>query len=258
VLETTNNLRELLESYVDKYNRPDFIESDPILIPHRFKRKQDIEISGFLAATLAWGQRPVIISKSLELMSYMDFSPYEFILHHSDNDLKPFLKFKHRTFNPTDVLYFIHFFRRVYLQYDSLEPLFAEVLDTTSVHTGPGIDNFRQMFVNDPDFPLRTGKHVASPARKSACKRINMFLRWMVRKDDRGVDFGIWNGIQPKQLICPLDVHVDRIARKLGLLKRKQTDWQAATELTENLRRFDSDDPVKYDFALFGMGVFEK
>jgi len=257
-LNNLNDIKELLDSYVEKYNRPDFIDTDPISIPHRFKRKQDIEISGFLAATLAWGQRPVIISKSLELMGYMDYSPYEFVLNHNESDLKPFLKFKHRTFNPTDVLYFIHFFRRVYLQYDSLEPLFVKTLDGSLDHIGSGIDHFRQVFVSDPDFPLRTGKHVASPARKSACKRINMFLRWMVRKDDRGVDFGIWNGIQSNQLICPLDVHVDRIARKLNLLKRKQTDWQAAVELTENLKRFDPDDPVKYDFALFGMGVFEK
>lgn len=257
-MRAINDLKELLDGYVDKFNNQEFIESDPISIPHRFKQKQDIEISGFLVATLAWGQRPVIISKSLELMNYMDFSPYEFVLHHSENDLKPFLKFKHRTFNPTDILYFIHFFRLVYRQYDSLEPLFAETLNNSSVHTGPGIDNFRQVFVNDPDFPMRTGKHVASPSRKSACKRINMFLRWMVRKDDRGVDFGIWKSIQPYQLICPLDVHVDRIARKLGLLKRKQKDWQAALELTENLKRFDPDDPVKYDFALFGMGVFEQ
>ncbi len=256
-MNNLDNIKELLDSYVDKYNRPDFINTDPISIPHSFKRKQDIEISGFLAATLAWGQRPVIISKSIELMGYMDFSPYEFVLNHSESELKPFLKFKHRTFNPTDVLYFIHFFRRVYLQYDSLEPLFVNAPESSSDNIGSGINHFRQVFVNDPDFPLRTGKHVASPDRKSACKRINMFLRWMVRKDDRGVDFGIWNGIKPSQLICPLDVHVDRIARKLSLLKRKQTDWQAAVELTENLKRLDPDDPVKYDFALFGMGVFE-
>lgn len=252
------DLKAVLDGYVDKYNHPDFIGVDPVSVPHRFHRKQDIEIAGFLAATLAWGQRPVIISKSLELMAYMDFSPYEFVLHHSENDLKPFLKFKHRTFNATDVLYFIHFFRKVYLKYESMESVFLEGIRCQSTHSGPGIDHFRQVFVDDPVFPARTGKHVASPARKSACKRINMFLRWMVRKDERGVDFGIWDHLSPRQLICPLDVHVERVARRLGLLKRKQKDWLAAVELTERLKVLDPEDPVKYDFALFGMGVFNK
>ncbi len=252
------DLKALLDAFVDKYNRPGFIDTDPVSVPHRFTKKQDIEIAGLLAATLAWGQRSVIISKSLELMKLMDFSPHEFVLHHKDRDLKPFLHFKHRTFNATDALYFVHFLKKTYQRMNSMEELFLKGMDDHSTHTGPGIEHFRQAFIGDPAFPHRTGKHVGNPARNSACKRINMFLRWMVRKDDKGVDFGIWKKIEPRQLICPLDVHVERVAGKLGLLKRKQRDWRAAVELTERLRLLDPGDPVKYDFALFGMGVFEK
>ncbi len=251
-------LKAMLDAYVDKYDRPEFIATDPISVPHHFSKKQDIEIAGFLAATLAWGQRSVIISKSFELMTLMDFSPHEFVLYHKEQDLKSFLKFRHRTFNATDALYFIHFLKKIYQRKDSMEGLFLEGLDEKATHIGPGIDHFRSVFTGDPHFPARTGKHVCSPARHSACKRINMFLRWMVRRDQRGVDFGIWKNMAPGRLICPLDVHVERVAGKLGLLERKQRDWEAALELTENLRQLDPDDPVKYDFALFGMGVFEK
>ncbi len=249
-------LKSVLDIHVERYNRPEFIETDPVSVPHRFKKRQDIEISGFLTATLAWGQRRVIISKSLGLMELMDFSPHDFVINHKERDLKPFLKFRHRTFNATDILYFIHFFRKVYRNTESMESLFLEGLNGKAVHTGPGIDHFRRVFADDPHFPGRTGKHVSSPERKSACKRINMFLRWMVRRDQKGVDFGLWRRIKPSQLICPLDVHVGRVAGKLGLLTRKQRDWQAALELTRRLKMFDPEDPVKYDFALFGMSAF--
>lgn len=251
-------LKEFLDEKVIHYNTPDFITLDPISIPHRFSKKQDIEISGFFAAILAWGQRKTIINKCLELMAMMDHAPHDFMLNHSEQDLKPFLQFKHRTFNDIDTLYFIHFFKSFYQQHQSLEVAFTEGFENREDIMYDLLVNFRQVFFSDPLAPGRTAKHIATPARKAACKRINMFLRWMVRKDSNGVDFGIWNTIKPSQLICPCDVHVDRVGRKLGLISRKQTDWLTAIELTENLRKFDPLDPVKYDFALFGLGVEEK
>lgn len=238
-----------------EYNRPSFIEHDPVCIPHRYHLKQDIEISGFIAAVLAWGQRKTIINKCTAFFALMDNAPYDFILHHQENDLKPFLNFKHRTFNATDALYFIEFFRWFYQQYDSLEEGFLLGLDEKSQNATQSLIHFHRLFFSLPDFPARTRKHISTPERNSACKRINMFLRWMVRKDDGGVDFGIWSKIRPDQLVCPCDLHVDRVARYLGLITRKQTDWQTALELTENLKQFDPQDPVKYDFALFGLGV---
>lgn len=249
-----NQLFELLESKYKKYDTSAFIENDPILIPHRFNKKQDIEISGFFAATFAWGLRKTIINKSLELMALFDFSPYDFIINHNENDLKPFQNFKHRTFNSTDLLYFIHFFKEYYLEHESLEEIFIPTKNR-AINVKNGLDNFYNYFVSNEFFSQRTGKHVASPSKKSACKRINMFLRWMVRRDANGVDFGIWKNIKPNQLICPCDVHVEKVARKLELISRKQVDWRMAVELTESLKKFDPDDPVKYDFALFGMGV---
>ena len=248
-------LRAFLDEQVDRYNRPNFIENDPICIPHRFKRPQDIEISGLVAAVLAWGQRKTIINKCQEFFGYMDNAPYDFVRYHQEADLKPFLHFKHRTFNATDALYFIEFFRHFYQQHDSLEEAFLGGLTSDSKDVEAGLINFQRQFFGLPDAPERTKKHVATPARKSACKRINMFLRWMVRQDKRGVDFGLWHRLRPAQLVCPCDVHVDRVARRLGLITRKQTDWQTAVELTERLRQFDPHDPVKYDFALFGLGV---
>lgn len=247
-------LHDLLEQKVSQFNVPDFIEHDPIGIPHRFTTKQDIEISAFFAALLAWGQRKTIINKTNELMKYMDESPHQFMLHHTENDLKPFTSFVHRTFNATDALYFIEFLSQHYKKNDSLETAFISnegTMESNLIH-------FKKYFFSLPYSPDRTQKHVASPERKSACKRINMFLRWMVRNDNCGVDFGIWNIIKPADLICPLDVHVDRIARRYNLLKRTQSDWKAALELTNNLRKFDPKDPVKYDFALFGIGIDEK
>ena len=245
-----------MDQKVDEFNRPGFIANDPISIPHKFSKLQDIEIAGFFAAVLAWGQRKTIINKCTELLSMMGNAPHDFVLNHSDNDLKPFLNFKHRTFNPTDTLYFIEFFKTYYSGQDSLEEAFLTKPSEATVQQS--LERFHIGFFDHPDAPDRTRKHIATPARKSACKRLNMFLRWMVRKDVMAVDFGLWKNLQMNQLVCPCDVHVDRVARKLGLISRKQTDWQTALELTENLKKLDPIDPVKYDFALFGLGIEEK
>jgi uncharacterized protein (TIGR02757 family) len=250
-------IKELLEEKAQLYNQRTFISGDPISIPHRFTKKQDIEIAGFFAAILAWGQRKTIINKCLELMAMMDNSPHDFVLHHSSNDLKPFLHFRHRTFNDLDALYFIAFFKRFYSHHSTLEVAFTEGWDEGLDIMEVLLSMFHTRFFDHPDAPQRTRKHIATPARKSACKRINMFLRWMVRNDKNGVDFGIWKTIKPYQLVCPCDLHVDRVGRSLGLIKRKQTDWLTAMELTRNLRILDPSDPVKYDFALFGMGIME-
>jgi uncharacterized protein (TIGR02757 family) len=251
-----SSLADLLNAKADQYNRPSFIERDPISIPHRFSRKQDIEIMGFWSAVLAWGQRPVILKKSTELVTLMDGAPYDFIRNHEETDLKRFLSFKHRTFNATDALYFLHFFHQYYQNHDSLEDAFLSDPASASAETvEAALIGFHDRFCCDPFFPDRTRKHIATPARNSSCKRLLMFLRWMVRQDDRGVDFGLWTRLRPEQLVMPIDVHVNRVARKLGLLTRPQTDWKAALELTQTLRQFDANDPVLYDFALFGLGV---
>jgi uncharacterized protein (TIGR02757 family) len=246
-------VQELLDEMERRFNRPDFIENDPVSIPHMFRKKQDVEIAGLIAAVLAWGQRVTIIRKSKELMEMMGNSPFDFILNHSDKDLKTLMSFKHRTFNTTDTLYFIEFLKWFYSRHASLEEAFYLGPDALTMETG--LIRFQKLFFSLQDAPDRTRKHVPTPERKSTCKRLNMYLRWMVRKDDRGVDFGLWQNIRSDQLICPCDVHVDRVARNLKLIRRKQTDWLTALELTESLRMFDSTDPVKYDFALFGMGV---
>ncbi|TDQ10981.1 TIGR02757 family protein [Pedobacter metabolipauper] len=279
-------LRDFLDLKVDQYNRPNFIANDPICIPHQFSKKQDIEIAAFFAAILAWGQRKTIINKCNELFQRMDNDPYNFMLHHGADDLKRLLGFKHRTFNDTDLLYFVSFFQSHYQQFDSLEAAFiapedaaradfiavelqkgytqhaSVTLMTEATVQRPKIERslnyFRSYFFSLEDYPRRTIKHVSSPMQKSTCKRLNMFLRWMVRQDQCGVDFGIWNTLKPADLICPCDVHVDRVARRLGLISRKQTDWLTAIELTAELLKFDPMDPVKYDFALFGLGVEEK
>lgn len=252
---TSSELKEFLDQKVEQFNRPGFIEHDPISIPHAFTRKQDIEISGLFAAVLAWGQRVTIINKCRALMTMMDNDPYNFILHHQQKDLKPFLEFKHRTFNATDTLYFIAFLRWYYQQHESLEDAF--IVSSTEETIGAGLINFQKMFFSLEEAPHRTRKHIPSPERKSTCKRMVMYLRWMVRQDNKGVDFGIWKNISPAKLVCPCDLHVDRVGRKLKLIKRKQTDWQTALELTANLRKLDPVDPVKYDFALFGLGIEE-
>lgn len=281
-------LKDFLDVKVEQYNRPDFIQNDPICIPHQFTKQQDIEIAAFFAAILAWGQRKTIINKCNELFARMDNEPFNFMLHHGDEDLKGLLGFKHRTFNDTDLLYFVSFFHAHYQSSDSLESAFIppgdlfqtdflseqvignygagyassscmlSELSRQEPKTEKALNYFRSYFFSLPDYPRRTIKHVSSPLQKSTCKRLNMFLRWMVRKDDKGVDFGIWKAIKPADLICPCDVHVDRVARRLGLIERKQTDWRTAVELTGKLLELDPLDPVKYDFALFGLGVEEK
>jgi len=250
------DLRSFLEAKVEEVNQPGFIPNDPITIPHNYQKKQDVEIAGLIAAVFAWGQRKTIINKSKEFLALMGNEPHRFVLEYKEVDLEPFQHFKHRTFNGTDALYFLHFFRWFYSKHDSLERAFVpkgKLLDMEK-----GLIHFFNLFFSLPDHPKRTYKHIPTPTRKSACKRLNMFLRWMVRKDNKGVDFGIWDTIKPFQLICPCDLHVDRVARKLGLITRKQTDWQTAMQLTEALRKLDPEDPVKYDFALFGLGVEEK
>ncbi|MDB5087930.1 MAG: hypothetical protein JWR09_1924 [Mucilaginibacter sp.] len=258
-----DNIQVFLDSKVIQYNRPEFIPNDPVSIPHMFTQQQDIDIMGLWAAVLAWGQRVTIINKCKELITLMDGAPYDFIMNHQELDLKKLLHFKHRTFNDIDTLYFISFFRYHYENYESLEsaflppgPLKGELAGEEPIEKY--LNYFRSYFFSLPDFPHRTKKHISSPSQKSTCKRLNMFLRWMVRKDDCGVDFGIWNHIKPSELIVPCDLHVDRVARKLNLITRKQTDWQTAVELTRRLREFDTTDPVKYDFALFGLGIEEK
>jgi len=252
------NLKEFLDNKVVEYNQPNFIANDPICIPHLFSKKQDIEIMGFIASILAWGQRKTIINKCKELIERMGGSPYDFIMNHKEEDLRSLLGFKHRTFNDTDLLYFVEFFRYHYSRFYSLEDAFLigqENVKPTEISIEKSLNEFKLYFFSLPDFPLRTKKHVSSPAQKSTCKRLNMFLRWMVRIDNKGVDFGIWSRIAPSQLVCPCDVHVDRVARKFHLILSEKLQWKAALELTENLLLLDKSDPVKYDFALFGLGV---
>ena len=252
------DLQSFLDSKVREYERPSFIGPDPICIPHAFRKKQDIEIAGFFAALFAWGNRTTIIAKSKELIGLMDNSPYEFCLAHKPNELKKLLTFKHRTFNPTDILYFISFFHHHYSRYETLESAFSKWMKSDDQHVENALNGFYQYFFSLDDVPARTRKHIAAPNKKATCKRLNMFLRWMVRSNRNGVDFGIWNTIRPDQLLIPLDVHVARVARHFGLLTREATDWQAVLELTDRLKEWDDADPVKYDYALFALGVLEK
>ena len=247
-------LKEFLDRKVNQYNQPSFIKDDPISIPHLFTKKQDMEIAGLFAAIFSWGNRTTIIQKSKELMRLMNMQPYAFCVDHSPADLKRLLSFKHRTFNPTDLLYFISFFKYHYSKHKSLETAFTiQGPSAEKMLTG-----FHYYFFSLEEVPARTKKHISSPEKNSTCKRLNMFLRWMVRCDNKGVDFGIWKSISPSQLICPIDLHVARVARGLNILQRKQTDWAAAIELTSYLRTLDKKDPVKYDFALFNLGAIEK
>lgn len=251
-------LKEFLERKVAEYNQPAFIATDPVCIPHLFSKDQDIEIAAFFASIFAWGNRTTIIQKSKKLMQLMDMSPYDFILHHQQQDLKKLLNFKHRTFNTTDLLYFILFLHEHYAQHPSLSYAFTQSMQKGEKDTTSALNGFYRYFFSMEDAPQRTRKHIAAPVKNATCKRLNMFLRWMVRKDARGVDFGIWKLISPAQLVCPIDVHVARVARRFRLLERKQTDWQAALELTNHLKEMDPADPVKYDFALFALGVNER
>ncbi len=249
-------LKGFLEKKVKEYNQPAFIASDPISVPHRFTKKQDIEIAAFFAAIFAWGNRTTIINKANELMSLMDDQPHAFCINEDEERLKKLMAFRHRTFNTTDLLYFIEFFGHHYRKHKSLESAF--LASGTFKSMEDSLDGFYKYFFSLPEAPDRTRKHIATPSKNSTCKRINMFLRWMVRKDEHGVDFGIWKKIDPADLVCPVDLHVARVARRLGLIQRKATDWQTALELTTNLRTLDAADPAKYDFALFGMGIEER
>jgi uncharacterized protein (TIGR02757 family) len=248
------SLKQFFDEKAAQYNRVAFIKDDPVCIPHLFTKKADIEIAGLFASIFAWGNRTTIINKSRELMQLMGNAPHEFCLNHTAKDLTSLEGFKHRTFNTTDLLYFIEFLKHHYTNHASLEDAFLKGdggIETALIH-------FHNYFFSLEHVPARTKKHIATPYKGSTCKRLNMYLRWMVRKDKQGVDFGIWKKINPANLICPIDLHVARVAKRFGLLERKQIDWQAAVELTTYLRTLDAKDPVKYDFALFGLGVIEK
>ena len=248
-------LKAFLDEKVHLYNKPDFIESDPIQIPHLFTNKEDIEIAGFLAATIAWGNRKMIISNAHKMMALMGNSPFDFVMSHKDHHLEPLQSFVHRTFNGSDFTCFIASLKNLYNDHGGMEAVFARHTDDGNLQHA--IHHFRKYFFEDT-LQQRTLKHVSDPLAGSAAKRINMYLRWMVRNDNAGVDFGIWKSISPSLLSCPLDVHSGNVARKLGLLSRKQNDAKALAELDKSLREMDAKDPVKYDFALFGLGVFEK
>jgi uncharacterized protein (TIGR02757 family) len=249
------NLEQFLEEKVYSYNRPEFIRCDPIRVPHQFEQKANIEISGFLAATLAWGQRDVIIRNSLDLMARMDNDPLDFLINGEERDLEVFRGFRHRTFNEVDCRSFMLSLKRIYTHEGGLHELFLKGYGKTG-DLKDAMGQFRQIFTGE-GFSRRSLKHVADPFAGSSAKRLNMFLRWMVRRDEAGVDFGIWHEIDPAHLYLPLDLHTGHVARKLGLLGRKQNDWKAVEELTAVLREFDPSDPVKYDFALFGLGIYE-
>jgi len=251
---TDASLKSFLDKKLAEFNQPAFINDDPVSVPHLYKQKQDREIAGFFAAIFGWGNRKTIINKSKELMHLMDNAPYDFCIGHRDKDLQKLVSFTHRTFNPTDLLYFISFFHFHYSHQESLETAFTQ-FDGDMEHKLAG---FHHYFFSLTHVPARTKKHIATPERNSSCKRLNMFLRWMVRKDDRGVDLGLWENISPADLICPLDLHVARVARKLGMIHSKTNNWKTANELTDHLRRFDPADPVKYDLALFGLGIIDK
>ena len=263
---TPEALQNFLDRKLREYNQPSFVPDDPISIPNRYKKRQDVEIAGFFTAIFSWGNRTTIIRKSRELMQLMDDSPHQFILHHTERDIRKLLPFKHRTFNATDLLYFVEFLRHHYRRHDTLEDAF--LLGSTGAGddagTGvvweaePALSAFHHYFFSLDDVPPRTRKHIATPERNSSCKRLNMFLRWMVRKDGKGVDFGLWPRIPVHKLICPLDLHVARVAKRFGLLTRTPTDWTAAVELTAHLAQLDPADPVKYDLALFALGALEK
>lgn len=252
---TKTELKDFLDAKVLEYNHPKFLEDDPLQIPHIFSRKEDIEISAFLTATIAWGNRKSIIKNATRLMDLMGHAPYDFAMNHSGEDLQRLSPFVHRTFNGIDLVYFVASLQNIYKNHGGLETIFTQHQTKDSMQ--PAISKFKEVFFELPNQP-RTQKHVSDPNKGSAAKRINMFLRWMVRDNSTGVDFGLWKGIDPAKLSCPLDVHSGNVARKLKLLKRKQNDARALQELDKNLRKLDATDPVKYDFALFGLGVFER
>lgn len=248
-------LKAFLDEKATQYNNPEFIDSDPIQVIHRYGLKEDIEIAGFLTATIAWGNRKSIINNANRMMELLGNSPFDFVMNASEEDLLRFDTFVHRTFNGDDLKHFIRALRHIYTHHGGMEAVFANHQNESRLQGA--IADFRSKFFEIPHLS-RSEKHVSNPLKGSAAKRINMFLRWMVRKDSMGVDLGIWQNVSPSQLSCPLDVHSGKVARKLGLLKRKQNDAKALEELDNSLRELDPDDPVRYDFALFGLGVFEK
>ena len=250
----TSELKDFLDEKVVHYNTLDFIDSDPVQIPHLFSQKEDIEIAGFLSATIAWGNRKMILKNSHRMMDLMGNAPYDFVMSHTENDLERLETFVHRTFNGIDYASFIKSLKHIYCNHGGLEAVFSKHQETHSMQKS--IHEFKKVFFEIPH-QYRTQKHISDPLNNSAAKRINMYLRWMIRQDNNGVDLGIWKSMSPAALSCPLDVHSGNVARKLGLLTRKQNDGKAVAELDLELRKFDSTDPVKYDFALFGLGVFE-
>jgi len=253
---TQENQREFLEEKYKQYNTPKFIESDPIQIPHQFTKKEDIEIVAFLSSTIAWGNRKMIIRNAQQIVEIMQHNPYQFIINLCDADIENITDFKHRTFQLIDFKFFLKSLQNIYINHEGLEAIFYKGYKTDNTIYS-AIKYFREVFFELPH-EKRTEKHIANIEKKSAAKRINMFLMWMIRKDKRGVHFGLWNKIPTEALKIPLDVHVGNTARSLGLLSRKQNDWQAVQELTNKLKEFDESDPIKFDFALFGLGVFEK
>ena len=248
------DLKAFLDEKVDQYNNPAFVDADPVSIPHRFSQKEDIEIAGFLAATIAWGSRPQIVKSGHKLVELMGNSPFDFVMSYSNNQLGRLDSYVHRTFNGNDLRYFAKALRHIYNKYGGIENLFVKHATDDSLQ--PAIHEFRNYFF-EIDHPLRTEKHVSDPSKGSAAKRMNMYLRWLVRNDNKGVDLGIWKKLRTSQLSCPLDLHSGKVARKLGLLHRTQNDSKAVIELDKSLRILDATDPVKYDFALFGLGIFE-
>ena len=250
-----DELKEFLDLKANHYQSQDFISADPIQIPHRFTKKEDIEIAGFLAATIAWGNRTSIIKNANKMMKLMDEAPFDFIVNHQTSDLDVFDGFVHRTFNATDLKYFVQAIKNLYVNKGGLEFCITQHVSKMPLQTA--LHHFKKDFFELPH-ELRTEKHLADPLKGSAAKRINMYLRWMVRPNTSGVDFGLWKSMHPRNLSCPLDVHSGTVARKLGILNRKQNDAKAVLELDKQLRIMDSEDPVKYDFALFGLGAFEK
>lgn len=253
-----NTFKEFLDKKVTQFNQEAFIPNDPISVPHKYTVKQDIEIAGLFAALFAWGNRTTIISKANELMQLMHNAPYQFVMQFQENDLKPFVTFKHRTFNYVDILYLLEWLQMHYKKHKSLEQAFTINFSIKDINVESGLTAFYNYVFSLPHAPKRTHKHISTPAKNSACKRLNMFLRWMVRKDKAGVDFGIWKTIKPSQLICPFDIHVSRVAKRFGLIDSTDNTWKQAVKLTEALKVFDANDPVKYDFALFSLGAEEK
>jgi uncharacterized protein (TIGR02757 family) len=250
-----HELKEFLDEKVELYNRPAFIESDPINIPHQYTNKEDIEIAGFLTAAISWGNRKMILRNAERMMELLDHSPYEFIINSSSDEMKMIKNFVHRTFNSTDLIYFLKALQNIYRHKGGLENIFKTYQTSDSLQ--PAINKFRKIFF-ELSHEKRTERHISDPFKGSAAKKINMYLRWMVRNDNKGVDFGLWKSIPPSILSCPLDIHSGNVARKLGILNRKQNDAKAVSELDKVLRRMDKDDPVRYDFALFGLGVSER